>query len=101
MKEDPYDIETIQELADYLEGCVALEGKKPWPDIASYIVGTICSPQHDDWYDTNLTYQELFDIASNMEAWPVYGLRKTDWLRLKKLVRQFAKRVKNGDLSDV
>lgn len=92
---DPYDLQNLHELADHLEACIALENEKDWPTIASYIVGTICNKQHDDWYDSNPTYQMLFEIASNMEAWPVYGLRESDCVRLKELVNQFAEEVKN------
>lgn len=91
----PGHITTIQELANYLHDCIALDGKESRPDIASRIVGLVVNDSWNEWCHSRRypELKELYEIASDIEAWPVYGLRDSDWRRLEYLVVAFRKRV--------
>lgn len=95
----PEDLQTLQQLADYLEACIALEGKEPWPKIAYWIMDTMCTNAHADEWDDELVYpdlREIIDIVWKMEIPEIYGgLRESDCTRLKQLVHQFAKNVES------
>lgn len=87
------DLQTLPELSNYLKACIALEETTTWPEIGARIMCIIGNDHYDEWYESYPTFQALFELACKIEAWPAYGLRKSDCRELKKLVNQFAQEI--------
>lgn len=95
MKQYPTELKDYTELVAYLRRCLASEGSDSRSDIASWIVGTVGNQHFDEWYSDPRypEFWQLFEIAADMEAHEVYGLREEDWQRLKAFIDLFEKKL--------
>jgi len=93
---DIYDLQSIKDLVAYLQYCIDNEDNQPnHATAASRIVGLAGNDNWEKWYnDVKIPeFQQIYETASDFEAFNVYRPQESDWLLLKFRIKQLAEKV--------